>query len=515
MANTRIIEMTIQQIIRLRESGYSLRRIAKELGLHRLTVTNYLALYRESGASVEEILDPDKNVQQLLNIQLEKQTDSEKAGHLTSFLEGQFLNQNKPGFTIQNLYQDYVAEGGSYSRSQFYRLVKEKWHPPGGSLKIDHKYGEQLFVDYTGKKLYYTDKETGEEIDVEVLVTILPNSQYLYVEAMSDQKQHNFVRGIINALEFIDGAPKGIVSDNLKSAVTKGGKYQSVINKTLQGMALHYKTSIDPTRPYHPKDKAMVEGAVKIVYQQIFYHVSKHRHFSIAELNISIKQYLEELNNRPLSKIGRSRKDQFLEEKPYLFPLPMYRYELKEYRRAKVQKMGYVYCNEYKNYYSVPHRYIGKRVELRFDSRTLEVYYGGARIANHITSQSKGAYVTNKEHLSSNNKAYTEWTPEYFSKMAAEKGEHIQEYITLLIDQKPYPEQAYRQAQGILALCRLYETSRVNAACQMALDYSKSSYNIIKQILENERDKNYQRNENELIIEVPVHENIRGSQYYT
>lgn len=515
MANTRIIEMIIQQIIRLRQSGRSVRSIANEMGLHRRTVTNYWKLYKASGVPLEEVLDPEKNVHQLLNIQLDKQIDSEKSDHLASFLAEHEKNRNKPGFTVQNLYQDYIIAGGTYSHSQFYRLVKAKWNAPQGSLKVDHKYGEQMFVDYTGKKLAYIDKETGEVIDVEVLVTILPNSQYLYVEAMADQKQNNFVRGIINALEFIEGAPKGIVSDNLKSAVTKGGKYQSIINKTLQGMALHYQTSIDPTRPYHPKDKAMVEGAVKIVYQQIFYHVSKHRHFSIAELNITIKQYLEVLNNKPLTNIGRSRKAQYEEEKPYLQTLPLYRYELKEYRRAKVQKMGYVYCNEYKNYYSVPYRYIEKRVELRFDSRTLEVYYNGSRIANHITSQSKGAYVTNKEHLSSNNKAYTEWSPEFFSKLAAEKGEHIQEYVNLIIDQKAYPEQAYKQAQGILALCRLYNASRVNAACQMALEYSKSSYNIIKQILENERDINYHRDEDCKTKEVPDHENIRGSQYYT
>jgi hypothetical protein len=514
MANTRIIEMQILQIIRLWKSGTSIRSIAKELGLHRRTVTNYIERYKLSGSLGCDELEFGQDMLQSIYNQLDKVGDCEKIEHLNSFLSDHFPNRKKAGFTVQNLYLDYIECGGSYSRPQFYRLVKEKWNPPQGSLKLEHKYGEQLFVDYTGKKLHYTNKETGEEIEVEVLVTILPCSQYFYVEAMSDQKQNNFVKGIINALEFIGGVPKGIVSDNLKSAVTKGGKYQSVINKTLQGMALHYGTTVDPTRPYHPKDKAMVEGAVKIVYQQIFYHVNKHQHFTISELNQTIRQYLGELNSKPLYNREESRKNLYKEEKAYLNPLPVYRYELKEYRRAKVQKMGYVYCNEYKNYYSVPYRYIGKQVELRFDSRVLEVYYNGNRIANHITSQARGSYVTNKDHLSSNNKAFVEWTPEYFSKLAAEKGEKIQEYINLLINQKPYPELAYRQAQGILALCRQYETSRVNIACELALNYSKCSYNIIKQILENEKDKNCQNYENEILMRMPIHENIRGSQYY-
>ena len=67
--------------------------------------------------------------------------------------------------------------------------------------------------------------------------------------------------------------------------------------------------------------------------------------------------------------------DRYLEETAHLNPLPQQRYEVKQYRKAKVQKMGYVLCNSYKNYYSVPYRYIGKKVELRYDTRRLEIYY--------------------------------------------------------------------------------------------------------------------------------------------
>ena len=48
-------------------------------------------------------------------------------------------------------------------------------------------------------------------------------------------------------------------------------------------------------------------------------------------------------------------------EKLKLTPLPNQRYELKEYKVATVQKMGYIYLSVDKNYYSVPYRYIGKK----------------------------------------------------------------------------------------------------------------------------------------------------------
>lgn len=515
MSNTRIIVMQREQIIKLSRKGYSIRRISRDLGVHRNTVNEYLQLYNQSGIAYEEWEEKWDDLLAKLDKPTGKEKETEAYKKVINLLDAQLKNRKSTGFTIQNLYEDYVGTGGEYSRPQFYRITKEHWGLPKGSLKLEHKYGEQLFVDYCGKKLSYTDRSTGELIDVEMLVGILPASQYIYAEAMADQKQSSFTNGVINNLEYIGGVPKGIVSDNLKSAVTKAGKYQSTINKTLQGMALHYETTIDPTRPYRPKDKALVEGAVKIVYQQIYYHVSKHTHFSLAELNESIKHCLKELNDKRLTNGDKSRAEQYEDERQHLQPLPQYRYELKEYRRAKVQKMGYILCSEYKNYYSVPYRYIGKKVEVRYDSRTLEVYYNGERVATHLTNQAKGKYTTNKEHLCSNNKAYMEWSPEYFIKKASEKGPNIQRYVELLIDQKPYPEQAYKQIQGIFALCKQDNKEVVEKACIKGLECSQYSYFMIKQIVENRTYESLESTQNqEPEVLIPQHENVRGSQYY-
>ena len=279
-------------------------------------------------------------------------------------------------------------------------------------------------------------------------------------------------------------------------------------------MALHYNTTIDPTRTYHPKDKALVEGAVKICYNSIFYEVQKHTYFSLVQLNAAIQKQLVKLNDRRLTHCDYSRKDQYEQEKSHLNPLPIYRYAVKQYRNAKVQKMGYVLCSTYKNYYSVPYRYIGKKVELRYDSRSLEIYHKGVRIAIHITSQTKGQYVTITAHLASNNQAYIKWSPQYFSDIAAQHGSEIQSYVDGLISQRPYPEQAYRQVQGIFALVKTYSPCRVNKACQLACEYPHYSYKMIKEILHNNQDQQvniYQEKTNRTI---PVHDNVRGSEYY-
>jgi transposase len=71
-----------------------------------------------------------------------------------------------------------------------------------GSGKINHTYGDKMFVDYTGKKLYIVDKHTGLITDVEVFVSILPASQYVFAEASLSQKKENFIDSIHNALTF-------------------------------------------------------------------------------------------------------------------------------------------------------------------------------------------------------------------------------------------------------------------------------------------------------------------------
>jgi len=106
--------------------------------------------------------------------------------------------------------------------------------------------------------------------------------------------------------------------------------------------------------------------------------------FSIETLNKAISEKLIEYNNYQMVQLETSRYKQFIDiEKSYLEALPSQPYELKEYKKAKVQKMGFVYLHEDKNYYSVPFRYIGQHVEVQYNSEDVEIYYNSDRIAMH------------------------------------------------------------------------------------------------------------------------------------
>lgn len=139
--------------------------------------------------------------------------------------------------------------------------------------------------------------------------------------------------------------------------------------------------------------------------------------FSLEELNKEIRKLLTAYNNLMFKRKQASRLELFQSiEKSHLKSLPANAYQLKDYRRAKVQKMGYVYFSPDKSYYSVPYRYIGKHTQIHYTSTTVEVYYNHQRIALHRRNPRKGNYNTNRDHLSSTHKYYVDWSPEFLKR---------------------------------------------------------------------------------------------------
>lgn len=118
-------------------------------------------------------------------------------------------------------------------------------------------------------------------------------------------------------------------------------------------MAEYYGTAVIPARVRKPKDKPNAEGTVGIILTWIIAALRNQRHFSVAELNRSISEKLDEFNERPFQKKEGSRLSVFLsEEKPMLLPLPAAPYELATWKIATVQFNYHISVD--KMHYSVP-----------------------------------------------------------------------------------------------------------------------------------------------------------------
>jgi transposase len=326
------------------------------------------------------------------------------------------------------------------------------------------------------------------------------------------QKKADFIKSCENALHFYKGVPKAIVTDNLKSAVTKSHRYEPRLNPDFEDFAEHYQVAVLPARAYKPKDKALVEGAVKIVYQQVYARIRNQVFHQLEDLNKALWSMLENLNNRKLSGRPYSRREFFVEvEQDTLASLPVERFEIRNYIQVTVLQNGHVSLKEDKHYYSVPYQYIRKKVRVSYTSKEVKVYYNYHCIAEHQRVRSPYNYTTNPDHLASKHKQYTKWNAGYFLKWAESIDPKVMSLITQILEKKQHPEQAYRSCIGVLSLNKKVGTVRFVNACSLAIAFEQYSYISLLNILDRGLDRLEQ---SEDLSPLPVHQNIRGKSYY-
>lgn len=349
MPRQRIDVEKIREILRLhQELKFSVRKIANALQISKTSVGEYLAEFKRSGLSYYDITQMSDT-----EVVCVFEKSNKSANPMYEELAKEFPTYEKElarvGVTLYLLWEEYKErnpDGFSYSRfCHHYRMWEDKLKP---GMHIEHKAGDLLYVDFTGKKMHYIDPKTGEIHDVEIFVTIMGASQLIYVEATKSQKLEDWIWANENAWIYYGGAPRGICPDNLKSAVSEACKYEPLLNDTYYDLARHYNTVILPTRPSRPKDKSLVENAVRLVYQRIFAKLRNQTFFSLSELNEAIWEELENLNNTPFQRREMSRRELFNEiEKNELMPLPTERYEIKHFQVSKVEfNHEWQYCHK-------------------------------------------------------------------------------------------------------------------------------------------------------------------------
>jgi transposase len=301
------------------------------------------------------------------------------------------------------------------------------------------------------------------------------------------------------------------VPDNLKSGVHKASFYDPEVNRSYAAMAAHYGVGILPARPYHPRDKAKVETAVRIAQYYILGRLRQVTFFSLAECNAAITAIVADMNGRLMRRLGLSRRQLFeTVERPTMRSLPETDYEFAEWRLARV---GIDYHVEVAGFfYSVPHGLIREQVETRLTERTVEVFHRGQRVAAHQRRYGGPQHGTVPDHMPSAHRRYAEWNPERFQHQARAIGPSTEALILAVLAQRPHPEQGFRTCLGILRLLRGIDAARAEAVCARAIEIGALNYKSVASILELRLES---RTAPRPADSAPIlHANIRGSRYY-
>jgi transposase len=513
MANKKTDMSKLRQMLRLYSQGESKLRISKLTGVSRNTLKKYLKVYSRlqlNAALVESKSDQEMDFLFGENLLPEPK---ERYQTLESYFPKIEKGLKKRGITRFIMWERYISVyPDGYKLTQFkhhYQMWLRRSKPV---LHIEHVAGDKMYIDYAGKKLHIVKEDTGEIVDVEVFLSVLGASQLTYVEGILSQRNEDLISVSENSLFYYGGVPLAIVPDNLRSAVTKSDRYEPTLNQAFENFASHYSTTILPARAYKPKDKALVEGAVKIAYQRIYSVLDGKIFHSLEELNVAIMEAVELHNNTKLTGRPYSRRELFEEiERHTLQPLPSLPFVFKRQQQVTVSVNGHVCLKEDKHYYSVPYHYIGKKVKLLYTSTQVEIFLNYVCLTTHVRDRKQYGYSTSLDHLASTHKYLTEWNSDRFIKWAESIDESVKEFIIRLIESKSHPEQSYKACQGVLGYERKVGRERLINACKRAIEYENYSYHSVKTILENKYD---QLTYTELLSEIPQHENIRGENYF-
>lgn len=511
MAQERLTMRKISEVLRLKwECGLSNRATARSCSISHSTVAETLRRAQEAGLSWP--LPADMGEDTLYELLFPKTPQFSTRVIPCPDWSVVHTELHKKGVTLRLLWIEYrEAHPDGYGYSQFCALYREWAKRLKPSMRLPHKGGEKVFVDYAGQTVPVVNPHTGEVHQAQIFVGVLGASNYTYAEAHESQELPNWIGAHVRMFAFFGGVPEVVVPDNLKAGVTHPCRYEPDLNPTYQDLAQHYGTAVIPTRVRKPKDKAKAEVGVQVVERWILARLRNRTFFSLAELNQAIRELLEELNTRPMEHLERSRRELFEElDRPALKPLPERPYQFATWKKARVNIDYHIEFE--KHYYSVPYTLIHKEVYVRATQAMIEVFHNNRRVASHRRVKAPGRHTTLSEHMPPAHQKYLEWSPERITRWTQTIGPHTTQLVQAILDSRQHPEQAYRSCLGLLRLGDRYGQERLEAACRRALPAGIHSYKGVKNILDAKLD---QVEFDEPSTVVPdAHANIRGQAYY-
>lgn len=381
----------------------------------------------------------------------------------------------KPGVNLTLLWTEYCKrceQDGTtpYMYTQFCEKYRQWARITKATMRIQHKPGDAMQVDWAGNTLDIHDPVTGEVTKAYLFVAVLPCSCFTYAEVCEDMKLESWLFCHVHAYSYFGGVTRLLIPDNLRTGVRRNTRYETVLNRSYQEMAEHYDTAIVPARVEHPKDKSMAEGTVKFASTWILAALRDRRFFSVQEARDAAAEMLEELNSRPFKKREGSRRAAYLEEeREFMRPLPTTPYEPAIWSAELLVGHDYL-VSDGLNKYSVPFDLIGEKVILRLTRQMVEVFYRGTRVAMHIRSHTaQRDPIVKAEHMPPEHRRYLTYNVEDFTEWGESVGQNTALVVHYFLTSGKEPEQGFKACASMTKLAERYGNKRLEDACGQLL----------------------------------------------
>lgn len=484
MARKEIMMEELVEVLYQWHMGRGINQIKRSTGMARKTIRKYLELAEGHGftrdmeiQAYQYYLEFVGRLQRSLKTPIEVSDSYKKTSLYQATIEKLMSKKYmtpKQAYRILKRDHDYPL-----SYSSFNRYINIK-HPksPRNCLRIEVKAGEEGQVDFGSAGLMY-DLQEGRMRRAHAFVMTLSYSRLPYVEFVFDQGQVTWVQCHINAFEFFGGIPARVILDNLKSGILKPNTYDPVFNRAYAECAKHYGFVIDPANIGKGEHKGKVERRIPVVRQQF---LSSYDFRDIREASGKVKDWC--LNDYGMELHGTIKRKPYevfkAQEQPALRSLPGERFEIPLWKDPMVHVDHHIVFD--KSYYSLPTRYVGKKVWARGGTHIVQIFYDGELIKSHPKSYKPGTRVTDENDYPPEKSKYLLKTVSYYQKQASTYGEHVCRLVTVIMTKHAYRN--LRKIQGIFRLAEKYGNEALNLTCKRCLYYEDYRMNTIKRILD-------------------------------
>jgi transposase len=396
----------------------------------------------------------------------------------------EIIAQLEQGLSAQRIFQDLVSEhdfdGKYHSVRRFVARLKRSTPLP--FRRIEVAPGAEAQIDFgAGAPII---QEDGRRRRTHVLRVVLSHSRKAYSEAVYRQTTDNLIGALENAFWYFGGVPKTLVPDNLKAAVLKADWYDPDLNPKLRSFCEHYGTVLLPTRPRTPRHKGKVERGVDYVQENAL----KGRTFtSLHQQNEYLLHWESTVADTRIHGTTRKQVLKMFDEheRPALGKLPLERFPCFQEGQRVVSRDGHVAVD--KSYYSVPPEYLGRTLWVRWDTRLVRIFDERMEVICTHATQPLGKFSTLPQHIASEKISPVERGAEWLLKKVSYVGPHTRDWSEALVATRGI--ESVRVLHGLLNLTNKHPSEILERACETAHSYGEYRLKTLRQLIQHAAPK--------------------------
>jgi len=465
MARRQITMNEIVEVVYQWHQGAGFKAIRRSLGFDRKTIRKYVQLAQQVGVArgqpFPEELELIGRLREVSTSQLLRETPAQDLMAPYREWMGELINEKE--MTAKQVWRLLLEETDlqvSYCTVKRYLRTQFQFGAPAVTVRLEVEPGTQAQVDF-GYAALMVDPETGKPRRAWAFVMTLSYSRHRFVRFVFRQDVASWIDCHIRAFAFLGGVPASVVLDNLKSGVIKPDLYDPTMNRAY-GELERVRKHLLAGRSFRDINDAN-ERALRWARDEIGMEVhgtTKRKPFEVFET----------------------------EEAAHLKPLPSESFECPLWKECTVHPDHYVVFD--RSYYSLPTRFIGRKVWVRGGRVLMKIFLDGQLIKTHCRAERPGTWVTDPSDYPPEKLAYLMRTPSYCRRQAAEIGPETETLISKILSE--HAMRNLRKAQAILRLAGKYGHQRMEAASRRALLFDNLRYRSIKRILEKGLDEEQQ-----------------------